>query len=1094
MNAPSATPQDRTVRILCVEWGRALSVFLVMGMAVFVSACGKAPPDVKKPEKIAPRNVDRDETKKEETKKDEEQKDRDRKVIRPPGVPGMVPGSPDKASEESAIPRPSRPSFGPEKPITGKDHEQPEKTPQVWHRDASQPTVARVYIGDRNSLELVSLHVSVTVEGPRARTLIDHVFHNPHNRRLEGTFEYPLPPGASPSYFAMFLGQTRDTVPARFRRRGDNPQPPPDALARMTPTDLVKNVDTDDWGRLQEAHVVANDKALETYEEIVRGKIDPALLEYASGNTFRGRVFPIPARGYNRVLIAYEELLPVTGEKMLYRYPLPGCKLTEMQFTLQADTRECLQPAFAPKDVVKQEGGDQVVFTHSWKEEKPEGDVLFSCTPARPRVQAASGRQGDNGANYVYARIRPELKKVEKDQTFAKHAVFLLDTSLSEHPGRFDVSMSLLHKILEGDPAIEQFNVLAFNVGAAWLEPKGWLTNDAKGREKAFARLDGLVLEGATDLSAALEKLVRPGFEVAAGTPLHCFLLSDGHLTWGETDVASLTARFERRCPFLCRFHCYRTGLGEENAELFEALTRNGGGVFQCFNEADIKAAAQAHRNQCLQIEKVSFVGGPKASEVLVAGRRAAVYPDGELVVAAKMEGTGATKVVVEGKFLGEKVVQEFPLDVKANGELAARGWAEIAVSSLLALNDPKLDKVVTAYCQQFGIASRVASFLVLENENDYKRLNLEQERGQTVAGDLGVFLAEAWAQLGKVVTARQSFERFLGQVDGRVNLLNGPEGAHVKKLLALLQDADFELPVGEIHGALLHKEDVPPAYLTACDKERREVHPFLIESRRRADAGDMDGAVRALSSIIEENAGRGDALRLVGYRLLDMKQPSSAARLFQQVQRQRPFEPHSYRDLARSLEESGKYGLAAVQYEIVLAGSWHNRFRESLKMVVLEEYASMMQDVIRRKAIGKELADHFGERLEKLKTPNPKSDLRVTISWNTDATDVDLWVIEPDGTKVFYSSPRSKNGGELSQDQTQGYGPERYHIAKAIPGEYRVIVHYFAPNPNLLGGETHVNVAVTRWAGTPQEAVERHTVILKKHNQEAEVCRVKFE
>ena len=54
-------------------------------------------------------------------------------------------------------------------------------------------------------------------------------------------------------------------------------------------------------------------------------------------------------------------------------------------------------------------------------------------------------------------------------------------------------------------------------------------------------------------------------------------------------------------------------------------------------------------------------------------------------------------------------------------------------MASLLALNDPKLDSLVTAYCQQFGIGSRVASFLVLENETDYKRLNLEEERGKTV-------------------------------------------------------------------------------------------------------------------------------------------------------------------------------------------------------------------------------------------------------------------------------------------------------------------------------------------------------------------------
>jgi hypothetical protein len=54
-------------------------------------------------------------------------------------------------------------------------------------------------------------------------------------------------------------------------------------------------------------------------------------------------------------------------------------------------------------------------------------------------------------------------------------------------------------------------------------------------------------------------------------------------------------------------------------------------------------------------------------------------------------------------------------------------------------------------------------------------------------------------------------------------------------------------------------------------------------------------------------------------------------------------------------------------------------------------------------------------------------------------------------------------------------------------------MVHYFGTNPNLLGGETHVNVVVTRYAGTPRETVERRTVILKKAKEEVEVCRVKF-
>jgi uncharacterized protein YfaP (DUF2135 family) len=152
-----------------------------------------------------------------------------------------------------------------------------------------------------------------------------------------------------------------------------------------------------------------------------------------------------------------------------------------------------------------------------------------------------------------------------------------------------------------------------------------------------------------------------------------------------------------------------------------------------------------------------------------------------------------------------------------------------------------------------------------------------------------------------------------------------------------------------------------------------------------------------------------------------------------------------------------------------------------------------MMREAIHRRAVTGKLADHFGDRLEKMDFSKAQSDLRVTISWNTDATDVDLWVIEPDGEKCFYSHNKTKSGGELSQDMTQGYGPERYQTKKAQKGTYRVMVHYYRVNPNLLAGETHVNVTVTKYAGTPQEKRERHTVILKKHGEEVEVCRVEF-
>jgi tetratricopeptide (TPR) repeat protein len=978
-------------------------------------------------------------------------------------------------------------------PLGGKANGTPEKKPdqppQVWHRDPKRPTFARVYVGDHTSLELVSLHVTVTVEGPRARTLVDHVFRNPHDRQLEGTFEYPLPTGASPSYFAMFLGQSRDAVPPRWAGRGGAPALPQDALAKLTPQQVVKQISTADWGRLQEGHVVAKEKALETYEEVVRGKVDPALLEYAGGNTFSGRVFPIPPKGYNRVLIAYEELLPVAREQCVYRYALPDCKLTELRFTLNASGPDCKEAVFQPKEATKAEGGDVLSFTKTWADKGPGGEAVFAFRPPQPQVQAISGRQGESGPLYLYARIRPDLD-VAKAAPFSENAVFLLDTSLSE-AGRFAVNMMLLRKILETDPDIKRFNVLTFNVGAAWVEPGGWLDNTAANRDKVFERLEGLLLEGATDLSAALDKLTRTDFATKDRAPLNVFLLSDGQITWGEPEAAALAARFEARCPAPTRFHCYRTGIGAENQELFEALTRKGGGIFTCYGEAEVAACAAAHRSQCLQVQSVRLSGGSAAEDVLIAGRKASVYPGGELVVAARMRQPGQTTILVEGTFLGRKFAQEYAVEMHPVGELAPRGWGEIAVASLLALNDPALDNVITAYCQEFGIGSRLASFLVLENETDYKRLNLEQERGQAVHGDLGTFLDTAWAGLARTLRPKESFERFLRQVEGRLGLAGD---AQVKKLLTLLGEDDFEVSAKELPGSLLARADVPPSYLTARESDDRDddVTPFLAESRRRTGLKDTAGAVRALSSVVEVNPGRADALRLVGYRLLDLGEPGQAARLFAQVQRSRPFEPHSYRDLARALESNGQYALAALNYEIVLAGTWHSRFRDSLKQVAREEYAEMMQQALRQRPASPELAAYFGGRLEKMGPP-ARGDLRVTISWNSDATDVDLWVIEPSGEKCYYQNRQTRGGGQLTEDLTQGYGPERYLAKKAQHGEYRVVVHYFRANPNLLGGETHVNVVVTRHAGTPQETTERHTVILKKKDEQAEVCRVKF-
>merc|ERR1712045_405478 len=63
----------------------------------------------------------------------------------------------------------------------------------------------------------------------------------------------------------------------------------------------------------------------------------------------------------------------------------------------------------------------------------------------------------------------------------------------------------------------------------------------------------------------------------------------------------------------------------------------------------------------------------------------------------------------------------------------------------------------------------------------------------------------------------------------------------------------------------------------------------------------------------------------------------------------------------------------------------------------------------------------------QSLRCPSFDFALIVWLAWDTDKTDVDLHVKEPNGQEVYYSNNKGKYGSLLSRDFTNGYGPEVY-------------------------------------------------------------------
>ncbi len=117
---------------------------------------------------------------------------------------------------------------------------------------------------ERTHLQLRRIHVHARRAGDMVEHAVEHVFYNDSDARLEGTFRFPLPEGASLTGLAMEID-----------------------------------------GKLMEGELVERVKARQTYESIVNAMQDPALLEWEQGRIFKLRVFPIEPTSEKRVVVRY---------------------------------------------------------------------------------------------------------------------------------------------------------------------------------------------------------------------------------------------------------------------------------------------------------------------------------------------------------------------------------------------------------------------------------------------------------------------------------------------------------------------------------------------------------------------------------------------------------------------------------------------------------------------------------------------------------------------------------------------------------------------------------------------------------------------
>ena len=217
---------------------------------------------------------------------------------------------------------------------------------------------------------------------------------------------------------------------------------------------------------------------------------------------------------------------------------------------------------------------------------------------------------------------------------------------------------------------------------------------------------------------------------------------------------------------------------------------------------------------------------------------------------------------------------------------------------------------------------------------------------------------------------------------------------------------------------------------------------------------GDRPTAVLLLYSALELPTADDETRQVIAFRLQRDGQLDRAIAMLQRAAATTSFRPQPKRALALALAERGrqrgKAGVADLERAFALLTSVALdpaiRDFDGIELIALMEANSLIPAL---DAAGGTWS--LDQRLVALLD----TDVRIVIEWTNDDADIDLWVIEPNGEKVFYGDKTSSSGGQISNDMTDGYGPEEYAIRRAPPGEYVIRINGYDAdrlNPNGSG------------------------------------------
>jgi len=371
--------------------------------------------------------------------------------------------------------------------------------------------------------------------------------------------------------------------------------------------------------------------------------------------------------------------------------------------------------------------------------------------------------------------------------------------------------------------------------------------------------------------------------------------------------------------------------------------------------------------------------------------------------------------------------------------------------------------------------------------------LDLDPNMIQNVQVLKGLSAAVLYGQEGRngvvIITTKNNTASGLGSSNYYINA-EAEREEQAKKRRALMKEKTIKelgfttTYLEELQNAI-GVEDMYMLYLG--QRELYSGHPSyfidVYDFFRNANAAFAD---RILSNVIEMDTDNYELLRVYAYKLEEKRDFKTAAFIYRQVLKLRSEDPQSYRDLALALAEIGEQDEALSLLMKIAGTDSHGDFgfrnHEEMKPIVANEIANLIQT--------KNLSS-LPNGLSKELFKKVELDMRVVIDWNHNDTDIDLHIVDPNLETCFYGNDSTKMGGKLSEDMTEGFGPEEFTLEKAGLGSYYVKIDYFGDNYQKVENPTFMKVNIYENYGTKEQTRRTKVMRLSKNSDEKLVERI---